>query len=224
MVMVKSAPKRLGILGGTFDPVHLGHLAVAQAALDSLALDQVLFVPSFKPPHKQQQTIAPFSDRLAMLKLALVDEPQFDCSDLEGERQELSYTIDTLKELRQRLDPEVTLFFLMGFDAFVEMASWKCFQGIPNLADLVVINRPQAQQSSLAAAVQDVFGLQNEVVHNQERCWQLAGGGHIHELVMAQVPISSSAIRQALARGGDVSAMLLPQVAAYAMQHGLYGV
>lgn len=222
MVMAKSGPKRLGILGGTFDPVHLGHLAVARAALDSLALDHVLFIPCFRPPHKVDRTIASFAQRLAMLQLALADHPQLVLSDLEGERQGLSYTIDTLKELRRRLNQDVALFFIMGFDAFVEMASWKRYQEIPRLADLVVINRPLAQQATMVEAVHDVFGVQGGITLEREGCWQLAGGGHIHELVMAEVPISSSSIRQALAGGEDVSAMLHPQVAAYVTEHCLY--
>ncbi len=222
MVMAKSGPKRLGILGGTFDPVHLGHVAVAQAALHALVLDQVLFIPSFKPPHKAELAIAPFAERLTMLKLALEARPEFPISALEGERQELSYTIDTLRELRHRLGEAATFYFLMGFDAFVEMASWKSYQDIPKLADLVVINRPQAQQGSMAAAVHGVFGLQGRVFPVESGLWQLAGGGQIHELIMAEVPVSSSAIRQALAKGEDVSAMLHPQVSAHIIKGGLY--
>jgi len=224
MVMVKSGLKRLGILGGTFDPVHLGHLAVAQVALDALALAQVLFIPSSKPPHKMERAIAPFADRLAMLKLALGGRSRFAVSALEGERQELSYTLDTLKELRHRLGEETSLFFLMGFDAFVEMATWKSFRDIPKLADIVVVNRPQAQQGSMAAAIRHVFGVQGGGAQIMPGLWQLAGNGHIHELVMAEMPVSSTVIRQALAAGQDVSAMLHPQVVAYIREHRLYGV
>ncbi|MBU0681202.1 MAG: nicotinate-nucleotide adenylyltransferase [Proteobacteria bacterium] len=222
MAMVKSAPERLGILGGTFDPVHLGHIAVAQAALDALALDEVLFIPSCKPPHKVELALAPFSDRLAMLRLALVGHLQFPVSALEGERQDLSYTIDTLKELRSRLPEETTLFFLMGFDAFVEMATWKRYRDIPRFADIVVINRPHARLGGMDAAVHDVFGVQGGVVQEKPGQWRLTAGGHIHELIMAEVPLSSTAIRRALAQGDDVSAMLHPDVAAYIQKHGLY--
>lgn len=222
MEMAKSGPKRLGILGGTFDPVHLGHLAVAQVALNALSLDQVLFIPSFKPPHKVDLVITPFADRLAMLKLALAGRPEFSFSALEGERQQLSYTIDTLNELRMSLGEEPDLFFLMGYDAFIEMATWKRYRDIPRLADIVVINRPQSQQGSMAAAVHDVFGVQGSVSQAEPGLWQLAGGGYIHELIMAEVPVSSTAIRQALAMGEDVRAMLPPQVVSYAGEHGLY--
>jgi nicotinate-nucleotide adenylyltransferase len=202
--------------------VHLGHITVAQTALDALALDEVLFIPSCKPPHKVELTIAPFADRLAMLKLALEDRPEFSISDLEGERLNFSYTIDTLRELRQRLGEEMALFFLMGFDAFVEMASWKSYLDIPMLADLVVVNRPQAQQGSMAAAVHDVFGVQGGVSQQKQGLWQLVGGGQIHELVMAEVPVSSTAIREAFATGHDVSAMLHPQVVSYVRDRCLY--
>jgi nicotinate-nucleotide adenylyltransferase len=222
MAMARSVPKRLGILGGTFDPVHPGHLAVARTALAGLGLDQVLFLPSSKPPHKTVSAVAPFSHRLAMLRLALAECGHFQVSALEGERQAISYTIDTLQELRKRLPVPTELFFLMGFDAFVEMASWKRYAEIPSLADLVVINRPQARQGSMAAAVQAVFGRQAVSAVVKPGQWLLAGGGRIHELVMAEVPLSSTAIRQALAQGGEVATMLHPAVAAYIRQHGLY--
>ncbi len=221
--MAKFGAKRLGILGGTFDPVHLGHLAVARAALDTLDLDEILFIPSYKPPHKQDLTVASFAHRLAMLKLALADEPRFSWSDIEGERQELSYTIDTLKELKHRFGESVALYFLMGFDAFAEMATWKQYQNIPKLADVVVINRPQPQQETMAATVQDVFGIQGKIVQEKEGCWRLVDGGHIHELVMGEVSISSSSIRLLLGRGEEVSTMLHPHVATYVKKHGLYG-
>lgn len=222
MVMAKSAPKRLGILGGTFDPVHLGHLAVARVALDALALDQLLFIPSSKPPHKVARTVAPFADRLAMLKRALADHPQFAVSALEGERQDLSYSIDTLKELRARLGEETALFFVMGLDAFVEMATWKNFRDIPRFADIVVVNRPHARQQSMAAAVHHIFGVQGGVSQVGPGLWQLAGNGHIRQLVMDEVPVSSTAVRRGLAQGEDVSAMLPPEVMAYIREHGLY--
>ena len=222
MVMAKSGPKRLGILGGTFDPVHLGHLAVAQVALNALSLDQVLFIPSFKPPHKVERDTAPFADRLAMLKLALAGRPEFPFSALEGERQQLSYTIDTLNELRMRLGEEPDLFFLMGFDAFVEMATWKRYRDIPRLADIVVVNRPHAKKGSMVAAVADFFGVLGGGSLKQEGHWQLATGGHIHELVMDEVPVSSTVIRQALAAGQDVTAMLHPDVGSYIKRQGIY--
>ncbi len=195
---------------------------MAQAALDTLALDQVLFIPSFRPPHKVEFSIAPFAQRLAMLKLGLDGQPQFALSALEGERQGLSYTIDTLQQLQHRLGEEVSLFFLMGFDAFVEMATWKGFRDIPGLADIVVINRPQARQGSMAAAIHAVFGARGSSSQIRPGLWQLVDGGQIHELVMDEVPVSSTAIRQALALGRDVSSMLQPSVAAYIRGHGLY--
>ncbi|PLX50580.1 MAG: nicotinate (nicotinamide) nucleotide adenylyltransferase [Desulfobulbaceae bacterium] len=222
MEMARSEPKKIGILGGTFDPVHLGHLAVARAALAGLELDEVLFIPAYKPPHKQELNQAPFAARLAMLKLALADEPCFRCSEIEGERADLSYSYDTLQELHRRFGPDVSLFFIMGHDAFVDLASWKRFRAIPRLADLVIVNRPHARPGSLARAVQDVFGVQAGVTPAGEGRWRLAAGGYVHALTMAEVPISSSAIRRALAAGDDVRRLLPSAVAAYIREHGLY--
>ena len=140
--------RRVGILGGTFDPVHNGHLAIAEAVRQALALSGLLFIPAFLPPHKPTYTISPFVQRAAMLELAVVDRPGFFVSLLEAEREGPSYSIDTLRTLRQTLGEEVHLFFIIGMDAFAEIHTWKANRELLDQASFVVMGRPDHCQHS----------------------------------------------------------------------------
>lgn len=114
--------KRLGIFGGTFNPVHMGHLIVAENVRDRLSLDMVLFVPAHIPPHKSVD-VAPARDRLEMVRLAVKDNPLFAVSDIELRRQEKSYTVDTLWEIKSQTNAD--LFFILGSEAFLQIHTWR---------------------------------------------------------------------------------------------------
>lgn len=131
---------RLGVFGGTFDPIHVGHLAIAQAALECVPLERVLFVPARRSPLKERGPFALEADRLAMLRLAVEDEPRFEVSTLELEREGLSYTVDTLELLQGRGD----LYLIMGADAVSEFHRWRDPERIRDLAVLLVASRPGA--------------------------------------------------------------------------------
>lgn len=131
---------RLGVFGGTFDPVHVGHLAIAHAALESVPLDRVLFVPARRSPLKDRGPVASAEDRLAMLELAVAGEPRFSVSRAELEREGPSYTVDTL----ERLAGEDQLFLIVGTDAAAEFARWRSPDRISALATLAVAERPGA--------------------------------------------------------------------------------
>ncbi len=219
MVMARSVPKKIGILGGTFDPIHHGHLALAQAALEELGLDEVLFVVAARPPHKPDLRLSPFIDRLAMVRLAIKSEDCFAASDVEVIRSGPSYSVDTLQDLRHCLGEAVSFFFLIGLDAFVDLPSWKEFRRLPELAELVVVHRPGSEQS-IAAAVHDVFG--SDVESHQAGRWVLRGGGTVREMVMEPLAISSTEIRKGLEVGEFEEDSLLSEVAKYIKKHGLY--
>lgn len=131
---------RAGVFGGTFDPPHIGHLIVAQDAWLALGLEHVLFVPAAVPPHKRGRVATPAELRLEMLQAAVVDDARFEVTDLELRRPGPSYTVDTLRELRER-DPEGALFFLLGADQFREFHTWRAPEEIARLANLVVLSR-----------------------------------------------------------------------------------
>lgn len=133
--------KHIGILGGSFDPIHFGHLLMAQSAAESLKLDEVFFVPAFCSPFKADHPLPDAAKRLVMVKEAIKGNPLFKCYEGEISRQEISYTIDTLKELKTK-QPQSQFYLLMGADNLRSFHRWKDPEGILKLAKLVVLNRP----------------------------------------------------------------------------------
>ena len=133
---------RIGILGGTFNPVHIGHLLLAEEVFHSLYLDRVIFIPCFLPPHKDEHDVAPALDRLRMTQLAVSDNPNFTVSDMEIKRKGKSYSIDTLKELKKTLKPNTELFFIVGSDASSYLKKWRDVLELFKLAKFVMAQRP----------------------------------------------------------------------------------
>jgi len=194
---------RLGILGGTFDPIHIGHLAAARAAIDCAQLDRVLFVPSAQPPHRGAAT-AGAVDRLAMTRLAVEGEPRFEVSDVEVKRGGASYTADTLSELHGTR-PQDDLFLILGWDAARLFNTWHEPGRVNALASVVVVGRPGTEApgpSELAAA-----GLDPERVI---KCF------------VATPDVSATELRHALAAGESVAGKVPPAVERYVAQHHLY--
>lgn len=215
------AEKRIGLLGGTFDPVHLGHLAVACFVQAQLALDEFMFIPAYRPPHKMQESIAPFSARLAMLHLALLGQTGFLVSDLEAARSGPSYSIDTLTELHGLYGPGHRLFFVIGLDAFLEVHTWKDFLRLLFLADLVVINRSDYSMARLEGIVRCLGNFQFDQAQSR---WRDAGiPGEIHLLTMPPVEISSTMVRKAAAAGDSLTHLVTAEVAAFIGAQHLYG-
>jgi nicotinate-nucleotide adenylyltransferase len=132
--------RRLGIFGGTFDPLHMGHLAVAQDVLETLELDRVLFVPAGIPPHKPGEDMTPGSFRLRMIRAAIEDDPRFEALELELRREGPSWTVDTVRELRERWS-DAELFLIMGTDQWAGFGGWREPREIARLANLVVMSR-----------------------------------------------------------------------------------
>ena len=143
---------KLGILGGTFNPIHLGHLRIAEEVRDRLTLDRVLFLPAATPPHKPLAGDLPFADRLTMVRLAIGDHADFAASDLENRRQGPSYSVDTLAELHREF-PGDELYFIIGSDSFLEIGLWHRYAEIFPLCNLVVVERPGAPVPDLAATL-----------------------------------------------------------------------
>jgi nicotinate-nucleotide adenylyltransferase len=142
-------PQRLGILGGTFNPIHYGHLAAAEEVRDRLKLDQVLFIPSFLPPHKQDEEIPPAVQRLEMVRLATAGNPYFTVSDIEVKREGRSYTIETIEALRSTCR-SAELFFITGLDSFLEIQTWHQWERLLTLSAFIVLSRPGYRFADLA--------------------------------------------------------------------------
>jgi nicotinate-nucleotide adenylyltransferase len=186
---------KLALFGGTFDPVHNAHLAIARAAAERFSLDRVLFVPAAHPPHKRGVTRAPYFDRLRMIELAITVDPRFEASRLE-EFTERSYSIDTIERVRASLSAEDELHFLIGADAFAEIRTWHRWRDVARAVRFIVVSRPGA-----------TYGIPEGVT--AERI----------DSVLLQV--SSSEIRRALA-AGECPDVLPPVVFDYALSRHLY--
>ena len=160
---------KIGIFGGTFDPVHCGHLAVARAALRRLKLDQLIFIPAGVPPHKQSRPAgrASFRDRSAMLKLATAGEPRFAVSRLEAKG--VHYSIDTVRWMKRRLKPGDRLFFLMGADAFREISTWRKSKDLLHACEFAVASRPGLSLNDIRGAVVHLLRVRNRVSATQVR-------------------------------------------------------
>lgn len=191
---------RFGLLGGTFDPPHIGHLIAAQDALQVLALDRVALVPAATPPHKQDRPVTPVQHRLAMLRLACADDLRFTLETIELERIGPSYTVDTLRALADRGDQ---LFLLIGADQYAEFGSWRDPDGVRRLATLGVMGRA-GEVVPPAAGAQDV------------------GFRPVVQVPVTRIDVSSTMIRQAVAAGRSIRYLVPPAVEAYIREHRLY--
>ena len=199
---------RLGILGGTFDPIHYGHLLLAEQARETFALDRVLFVPAARPPHKRKQSLCAARHRLAMVKLALAGNDVFGASDVEIRRGGVSYSVDTVERLARR-HRGAALFFVIGSDTVPELPTWKQAGRLAELATLVVACRPDAP---LPPATKLAGTLTREQVRSLQE----------HVLPMPPVGLASRDIRQRVAEGRSIRYMVPREVEQYIHAHGLY--
>ncbi|MGD8371258.1 MAG: nicotinate-nucleotide adenylyltransferase [Syntrophobacterales bacterium] len=209
----------IGIMGGTFNPVHLGHLRAAEEVAESLKLARVIFMPAAKPPHKSEGKIVPFNDRYRMLELALGGNPLFELSDLEHRRPGKSYSVETLTQLSSQLGEE--LYFVVGLDAFLELPTWKSYRELFSLCHFVVVARPGYSPTSLDKM------LQTQVSDKYSSDSQVQGFVHpslytVYYRDVTLLDISSSSIRDLLAKGCSVRYLLPEKVENYIHQRGLY--
>ena len=228
----------IGLFGGTFDPIHKGHLALARAARERCKLSRICFVPANIPPHKQQQPLLPFAHRFAMIALATAQEKDFVVSLLEapeesegGTKKKTSaakpnYTIDTVKRLKRSLKKADRLFLLIGIDAFADIAQWHQADTLFRECEFVVASRPGFSLADVANALPASLRPRAEVTrpfHKQAATGDLVlKGVTIHLLNEVYQPISSTAIRESAAAGKPLGRFVEPAVADYIKKMGLY--
>jgi nicotinate-nucleotide adenylyltransferase len=195
--------RKLGLLGGTFDPIHVGHLAAAQVAIGCARLDRVIFIPAATPPHRAP-AVAPAEQRLEMCRLATEGDARFEVSDMELKREGPSYTVDTLTELRSR-HPGDELFLILGWDAARMFPTWRRPDEVRELASVVVVGRPGSaapREADLSSA-------------------NLDGDGVV--LCLEPTPdVSASEIRRAVAAGESIAGKVPEAVERYITAHRLY--
>jgi nicotinate-nucleotide adenylyltransferase len=202
----------LGVFGGTFDPIHIGHLAVAEEAAESLGLERVVFVPAARPPHKPGVEFAPAEDRFAMVELAIADNPCFEASRIELDRPGPSYTIDTLAELGggvRRLGPGPQLFLILSADAFAGLPTWHEPQRVLSLARLAVVPREGYADGSPDSLAEWFPGLPDAA----DRAVFLDG---------PRLHISASDLRQRAAAGRSLRYLVPDAVRRHIEDHALY--
>jgi len=188
---------RIGILGGTFNPIHMGHLVLAEEAKEKLNLEKVIFVPAYIPPHKKDEEITTKADdRLKMVNLAIRGNPSFEVSTFEMDSKTTSYSIETLRELKRRYGEETKLFFITGADSLGELFSWKGLDEIFKLSQFIVANRPGY----------DIANLPKEV----------------EVVTITPLEISSSQIRRKIREGKSIRYLVPEAVMEYILAKGLY--
>lgn len=196
---------RIGILGGTFDPIHIGHLILAEEARDLLHLDTVLLAPAADPPHKRQQGKSPASHRVRMVELAIADNPHLALSRIDIDRPGPHYTLDMLRLLREQYGPEAELYFLMGLDSLADLPTWHRPLELMQQCSLVALSRPGAD-FDWAALEMALPGVRSRVIL----------------LPMPLLEISGSDLRERARQGRPLRYQVPRQVEQYIAQHQLY--
>jgi nicotinate-nucleotide adenylyltransferase len=209
---------RLAVFGGSFNPIHYGHLLLADEILERLALDRVLFVPAGSPPHKSPATLAPAADRYAMVQLAVAADPRFEVSDVELRRAGPSYTVDTLAELSRGGDD---LHLVIGSETFLDLLSWRSPRRVAELARLVVVPRSGSAFDPEGSAAQKVL---REIGASGFAAGEgpAPAAGVVLVVRALSLPISSSELRARAAAGRSLAYRLPDPLIAYIRDRGLY--
>ena len=211
---------RLGLLGGTFDPIHLGHLELAKTALHVARLDAIHFVTSVNPPHKSEKTQANFLDRHAMVALALNGDSRLIPSSVEFDREGKSYSIDTVLQLKHLSGGIAEIFFLIGLDAFIELPTWKEYHRFSELCSFIVFGRPGYPEN----LTQDLpEALRPKPIGSGERTAMLTEADRGFFLLKDfSNPLSSTEIRSAIRAGRSICETVPPDVEEYILKTKLY--
>lgn len=219
---------RAGLFGGTFNPIHKGHLMVAEQVLQHFFLDRLYIIPCRVPPHKFPAYLAPAADRVRMIQLALPTDARYRLSDVEIQRSGPSYTIDTVAHFATRVIPGARLYLVMGMDAFLEIHTWKNRQRLLQQVQPVVVTRCLEDGTTADDDAQRMDAyirshLSADYDYNDEpTCWQDAGESCIHLLPSPPVNISSSQVRHRLRAGKAIADLVPLAVKAYIAKKELY--
>ncbi|WP_320175979.1 nicotinate-nucleotide adenylyltransferase [Maridesulfovibrio sp.] len=203
---------KIGLFGGSFNPVHLTHIDVANGVLNRLGLDKILFVPAGNPYHKEQGEMLPAALRYELVEKAVQGCAGFGISDIDISANGPTYTVDTLREALRRY-PDAELYFIMGQDSLDTFTTWKGWQSIPELANVVAVSRAEADYGAMARELKRIFP---DLAETGQNVWQLKGGKSIYIIGDFDFVISSTFVREEWKKGGDVSG-LVPQAVADCM-------
>lgn len=224
---------RIGILGGTFNPIHYGHLISANEVMERFRLQKVIFIPAARPPHKEQQGLIDAHHRWMMTLLATLSHPRMEVSAIEIEREGKSYSIHTVEALKRSYPPETELFFIEGCDAFMEVATWREVDRLFRACNFIINARPGYPLEGLREMLEETVtplyrDLSFRDVGRDEltNCLQIVSSGSPYVIYLAEailVEISASDIRRRLAQGRTIRYLVPDTVEQYLRKHGLYG-
>ena len=212
--------RRLGLLGGTFDPIHVGHLDAAEAARTALLLDEILLIPANDPPHRPIDPRTTVYHRFALISLAIAERDEYHVSDIELVRQGPSYTADTLQAMHAEGWTASQLFFILGSDAFAEIAAWHDFPSFLDLSHFIVIARPGTTIDMAAARTPE---LRERMCVASRRATIDDGRTRVFLVEATTRDVSSTQIRQRLAASQPIDDLVPLPVARYILRHHLYG-
>ncbi len=212
---------KIGLFGGTFDPIHWGHLRSAEEVSETYDLDRLYFIPTAIPPHKRGQTTTPARDRLQMVRLAVARNPNFSVSTAEISRAGVSYSIDTIRAFAARKRPGDSLYFIIGLDAFREIGTWKDFSEIFPLCNFIVTSRPGSKDNDplkgTGVAVKKLFCYDFKHKNYRHR-----SGTRISFIELTDIAISASEIRALVKEGKSIRYLVPSAVGKYIRRRGLY--
>ncbi len=219
MAAGKSGP-RLGILGGTFDPIHYGHLRLAEEVGETLDLEHVYLIPAALPPHKGQRKVSPFQHRLEMTRIASAESPLLKVLDLEARREGFSYSIETLKTFHRMVHPDLDLHFVLGMDAFLEIETWKDYRSLFHYAHFVVIQRP-GFPSDILESFLPTLGVAFAKKNGENR-FVAPSGYEVMCMEATLMDISSTKIREKVTAGKSIRFLVPEAVKTYIENNHLY--
>ncbi|QIB26650.1 nicotinate-nucleotide adenylyltransferase [Caloranaerobacter azorensis] len=199
--------KRIGIMGGTFDPIHIGHLVIAEEIRNEFKLDKIIFIPAGNPPHKDNKKITPAKHRYIMTLLATISNPYFEVSAIEVERKGVTYTIDTIKTLREICSNDIEIYFITGADSILELHTWKNVKELLKLCNFIAATRPGFEMINLKKKIQEM---------NDKY------GANIYTTIVTALQISSTDIRTRIKEGRTVKYLLPEMVEKYIHKNNLY--
>lgn len=219
---------QIGLFGGTFNPIHNGHLSAAKDTAAFCGLDKVYLVPLSLPPHKQSEGIAAAADRLEMIRLAISDMPEMQISEVELHRSGPSYTVDTLRHFTSCAPAGTEFFLIMGADAFLEIDTWKSYQDIFRLVPLIILSRPNIEFADTVALWQAVGKYLQKKISEQYRfseiksCFVHPEKTPVYRVDVMPQDISSTMIRQRIKSGQSIMGFVPDSVKDFIQQKGLY--
>lgn len=211
--------RRIGLFGGTFNPIHLGHLRGAEEIREAFRLEEIVFIPSAIPPHKSPEEIIDAGHRMEMVRLAIASNPFFSLSGIELTRPGKSYSIDTIRYFCEGSSD--TFFFILGGDAFVEIETWKDYQNLFSLCHFIVMARPGFQKTPVASQLPET--LNSAFQYDLEaKVWIHLSGYHLYFKEISFLDISSTKIRELIERGESIRYLVPPEIETYLDQNRLY--